>query len=422
MIPIYKSLFRFFIYFSVLLFSIAVFYALDGRFETDFFSFPTLWSDWFYFLYVVIPFIVLVRLIYRRVIKKIPYSESLNSVVFIISLSVVQLLYWIVVDTYKHILFNEVQAVKEKLTNEINSIKPSNINTQFVLNKFNKKRSYKISFTTLIKPTYETDININGYVVGSNKRVTSRTLSLLSDKTQQNHYYYIGEKYFRGKMTSNDEIELKISYSVDFPRKKYKPKAEFAQQLCTWSFIECRKTGKEVAWHDTELFDSTIFRLPYKITNSETPLTKIKLNGFTNLDLLLPFTNISFLSEEATTRHGLIEKFSLKFEVSSLVDGYIYSQISSVMHSGENLNISLEHKSIISKGKNIITIPIDVNELSTLMNSHSGNGTIEFSLFISNNRAWYCPDFICEITNAPSQLEHFVITTKNNYNPEKFRQ
>ena len=417
---LHKSLRLFYIYLGILLFSISVFYAVDGKFETDIISFPTLWTDWFYFLYVVLPFFIFVRLIYRVWIKKIPYTQSLNSVVFIVALSVVQILYWFAVDSYKKLLFYDVQAIEAKLTKEVNSVELANINARFELNKFNKNRSYKLSFSTLSKPTYKTDINIRGYVVGTNKRVSSRTLSLLTNKLNQNHYFYISEKYFRDEITSNDTLDFKISYSVDFPRKKYKPKAELAQQLCTWSFIECSKTENEVAWHDTELFDSTIFQLPYKINSSEKPLTQVKLNGFTNLDLLLPFTDISFLSEETTTKHGFIEKFDLKFEVNSRIDGYIYSQISSAKHSGHLANMPLEHKSTISKGKNIITIPIDINELSTLMNKQTESSTIEFDLFISNNRSWYCPDFVCEINNHPSQFKHFVVTTKSRYHTESF--
>ena len=128
------------------------------------------------------------------------------------------------------------------------------------------------------------------------------------------------------------------------------------------------------------------------------------------------------MSEETTTKHGFIEKFDLKFEVNSRIDGYIYSQISSAKHSGHLVNMPLEHKSTISKGKNIITIPIDINELSTLMNKQTESSTIEFSLFISNNRSWYCPDFVCEIINHPSQLKHFVVTTKSRYHSENFQE
>lgn len=420
MIPVYKSLRRFYIYLGVLLFSIAVFYAFDGNFETDLISFPTLWTGWFYLLYVVIPFFVLVRLLYRVLIKKIPYTQSLHSLVFIVSLSVVQIVYWVVVDINKKLLFSDVQSVKSIITKEMQSINLSDINTRFELNKFNKNRSYKISFTTSTKSTYETYINIKGYVVGTNKHVFSRTLILLPDKLNQSHYFYMSEKDYRDKVTSDDVIDFKVSYSADFPRKKYKPKSEFAQALCTWSFIECGKTGKEVTWHDTELFDSTIFQLPYKIVSDEKPLTQVKLSGFTNLGLLLPFTHISFLTEETMVKQDLINKFSLKFEINSRVDGYIYSQISSAKHSGHLLNIPLEHKSVISKGKNIITIPIDINELSTLMNKQTESGPIEFGLFISNNRSWYCPNLVCEIINLPSQLKHFVVTTKNNYRIENF--
>lgn len=407
-------------YLGILLFSISIFYAVDGKFETDIISFPTLWSYWFYSLYVVLPFFIFVRLVYRVWIKKIPYMQSLNSVFFVVALSVIQILYWFAVNSYKQLLFYDVQAVKENIKKEVGSIKLANINAGFELNKLNKNRSYKLSFSTSSKITYKTDINISGYVVGTNKRVSLRTLSLLPDKLNQSHYFYISEKDFRDEVTSNDMIDFKVLYSVDFPRKKYKPKSELAQQLCTWSFIECSKTENEVAWHDTELFDSTIFQLPYKIESSEKPLTQVKLSGFTNLDLLLPFTKISFLSEETTTKHDLIEKFDLEFEVNSRIDGYIYSQISSAKHSGHLLNIPLEHKSAISKGRNIIAIPIDINELSTLMNKQTESSTIEFGLFISNNRSWYCPDFICEIINHPSQLKHFVVNTKSHYHPKNF--
>lgn len=134
----------------------------------------------------------------------------------------------------------------------------------------------------------------------------------------------------------------------------------------------------------------------------------------------MPFTHISFLSEETTVKQGLINKFSLKFEINSRVEGYVYSQISYAQHSEHLLNIPLEHKSAISKGKNIITIPIDINEISTLMNKQSESGPIEIGLFISNNRGWHCPNFICEIINLPSQLKYFVVTTKNNYRVEDF--
>jgi len=420
MITIRQSLHRFFIYLGVLLFSIAAFYAFDGHFETGIISFPTLWSDWFYLLYVVIPFSILIRLIYRVLVKKIPYTESLHSVVFIIGLIVIQLVYWLVVNTYKTMLFYEVEGVKARLENEVNTVKVTNIKSQYELNKFNKKRSYKISFTTHTQPTYEMHINIKEYVEGGNSKASSRSLILLSDKKVQEHYFYLVEKSYRNKLNSNDILYFKLSYLVYFPRKKYKPKVELAQKLCTWSFIECRKTEKEVAWHNTELFDSTIFQLPYKISSSETPLTKIQLSGFTNLSLLLPFTNILFLSEEITVKQGLIEKFYLKFEVNSRVDGYVYSQISSAEHTGHLLNIPLEHKSAISKGRNIIMIPVDINELSTLMNKQKESGPIGFELFISNNRSWYCPNFICEIVNKPSQLKYLVVSTKNQYRVESF--
>lgn len=233
MIPIYKSLRRFYLYLGVLLFSIASFYAFDGKFETDLISFPTLWTDWFYFLYIVIPLFILVRLLYRGLIKKIPYTQSLHSLVFIVSLSIVELVYWVAVDIHKKLLFNDVQGITETITNEMNSIKISNINSRFEFNKFNKKRSYKISFTTSTKPTYETHMTVKGYVVGTNKHVFSRSLILEPDKLNQSHYFYISEEYQRDKVTSNDEIYFKISHYSDFPRKIYKAKAEFAQKLCT---------------------------------------------------------------------------------------------------------------------------------------------------------------------------------------------
>ena len=420
MISIYKSLRRFYIYLGVLLFSIAAFYVFDGSFETDMISFPTLWTGWFYFLYVVIPFSILVRLFYRVLIKRIPYTQSLHSLVFIVSLSLVQVVYWVVVDINKKLLFSDVQSVKEIITNEIDSINLTNINSKFEINKFNKKRSYRISFTTSTKPTYETYMNVKGYVVGTNIHVFSRTLILRPDKLNQNHYFYMSEKNYRDKVTSDDEVDFKVSYSADFPRKKYKPKAKLAQTLCTWSVIECGSTEKEVTRHDTELFDSTIFQLPYKIVSDEKPFTQVKLSGFTNLGLLLPFTHILFLSEETMVKQELINMFSLKFEITSRVDGYVYSQISYAKHSGQILNIPLEHKSAILKGKNTITIPIDIGELSTLMKNQVENGKIEFGLFISNNRGWYCPNFVCEIINHPSQLKYFVVTTKNYYRIENF--
>ena len=420
MTPLYKSLRRFFIYLAVLLLSITVFYAVDGRFETDFISFPTLWTSWFYFLYVIFPFIVLIRLLYRVLIKKTPYTESLNSVVFIICLLIVQFVYWVGVNAYKTILFYEVEDVKATIQSEINTVEATNIDVQFELNKFNKKRSYKVSFTTQTQPTYKTHINIKEYVKGRSSKGASRTLILLTDKKVQEHYFHLVEKSYRNKLKSNDILDFNISYSGEFPRSKYKPKAEFAQTLCTWSLVECWVMGKEVAWHNTELFDSTIFQLPYTITSEEKPLTQVKLSGFKNLESLLPFTDISFLSEETTIDNGLLKEFLLKFEINSRVDGYVYSQISSAELPYKIVNIHSEHKSAISKGNNIISIPVDVDELSTLINKQTENSPIEFSLYISNNRGWYCPNFICEIINEPSQIKRFEITTKNNYRAENF--
>lgn len=418
--PTHNSLLRLAIYLSVLLISIAGFYGLDGSFETDIISFPTLWTDWFYFLYIVVPLFILVRLIYRIVIKKEPYTQSLNSIVFLVGLIIVHVLYWFVVDTYKSLLFQEVQAVEAKISSEINDVNLTNVNSKFELNRFNKNRSYKISFTTLRKPTYETHINVQGFNVDENKRVLSSSLTLSTAKEKQEHYLYIGEKYLRTEATSKDMLDFKISYTTDFPRARYKSRAKIAQQLCTWSIIGCRNTGKEVSWHDTELFESTIFQLPYKINSSESPLLKIKLSNFTSLDKLLPFTNILFLTEETTRKHGVIEKFILKFKVDSRITGYIYSQIFSAEHSGKLLTIPLEDKSVISKGDNIISFSIDVNELSTLMNTQKESDAIEFKLFISNNRGWYCPNFVCEIINNPNQLKHFVVKTKNIYRAEDF--
>lgn len=236
----------------------------------------------------------------------------------------------------------------------------------------------------------------------------------------QKYHFYIGESSLRNVATLEDTLDFKISYTADFPRDIYKPRAELAQQLCTWSIIQCSNTGKEVAWHDTELFDSTIFMLPYKINSSEKSLTKVKLREFTNINIPLPFTNISFLTEETTLKNGIIDKFILKFNVDSRIDGYIYNQMVSSIHSNKLYNMISEHKGLISKGTNIISIPVDLNELSTLMNKQKESGKIEFELFISNNRGWYCPNFICEITNKPSQLKRLVVTTKNNYHVDNF--
>lgn len=419
--PTHKSLRQLGIYFSVLLFSIGIFYTVDGKFETDgWFSVPTGWTLWFYILYLVIPFITLTRLIFRILIKRKPITQSLNSVVFIIGFSIIAVSYWLIVNYYKMSLYQDFKTTQNKMKNEINTISLTNINSQFEFNKHNKNRSYKVMFTQPKKLTHKTTANIKGFIEDKEKDVYSPSLTLYLDKVNQEYHFDIVESSLRNIATSKDTLGFKVSYTVDFPRDIYKPRAELAQQLCTWSIIQCSNTGKEAAWHDTELFDSTIFMLPYKINSSETPLIKVKLSEFTNIDTPLPFSNISFLTEEATLKNGIIDKFILKFNVDSRIDGHIYNQMVSSTHSNKLYNMISEHKGLISKGKNIISIPVDLNELSTLMNKQTESGKIEFELFISNNRGWYCPNFICEIINNPSQFKRFVVTTKNNYHADNF--
>ena len=406
-------------YFSVLLLSIGVFYVTDGKFETDgWFSVPTGWTLWFYILYLLIPLIILTRLIFRVLIKRKPITQSLNSVFFIIGFSIIAISYWSIVNYYKMSVYFDFKNTQNKIKNEINTISMTNINSQFEFNKHNKNRSYKVEFTQPKKLTHKTTANIKGFI--KDKDVYSPSLYLYPDKMNQKYHFYIVEKSLRNVATSNDTIDFKISYTVNFPRDIYKPRAELAQRLCTWSIIQCSNTGKEVAWHDTELFDSTIFMLPYKINSSEKSLIKVKLSEFTNINLPLPFTNISFLTEETTLKNGVIDKFILKFNIDSRVDGHIYNQMVSSIHSNKLYNMVSEHKGLILKGNNIISIPVDLNELSTLMNKQKESGKIKFELFISNNKAWYCPNFICEIINKPSQLERFVVTTKNNYHADNF--
>ena len=416
-----KNLLQLGIYFSVLLFSIGIFYAVDGKFETyGWFSVPTSWTLWFYILYILIPFVILTRLIFRVLIKRKPFSQSLSSVVFIVGFSIITVFYWSIVNYYKLSLYQDFKATQNKIKTEIDSISLVNINSQFEFNKHNKNRSYKVTFTQPKKLTYKAIANIKGFIESNEKDVYSPSLYLYPHKVDQTYNFDVVESSLRNVATSNDTLDFKISYAVDFPRDIYKPRAELAQQLCTWSIIECSNTGKEAAWHDTELFDSTIFMLPYKINSSEKPLTKVKLREFTNINIPLPFTNFSFLTEETTLKNGIIDKFILKFNVDSRIDGYIYNQMVSSKHSSKLYNMISEHKGNISKGKNIISIPVDLNELSTLMNTLKESGKIEFELFISNNRGWYCPNFICEITNKPSQLKRFVVTTKNNYHADNF--
>lgn len=419
--PTLKNLLQLGIYFSVLLFSIGIFYAVDGKFETDgWFSVPTSWSLWFYILYLVIPFIILTRLIFRVLIKRKPIAQSLNSVVFIIGFSSIAVLYWLTVNYYKIYLYQDFKNTQNKIKNELNTISMTNINSQFEFNKHNKNRSYKVTFTQPKKLTYETTANIKGFIKDKEKDVYSPSLNLHPDKVNQKYHFYIGERSLRNVATSNDTLDFKISYTVYFPRDIYKTRAELAQQLCTWSIIQCSNTGKEVTRHDTELFDSAIFMLPYKINSSKKSLIKVKLSEFTNIDTPLPFSNFSFLTEETTLKNGIIDKFILKFNVDSRIDGHIYNQMVSSTHSNKLYNMISEHKGLISKGKNVISIPVDLNELSTLMNKQKESGKIEFELFISNNRSWYCPNFICEITNHPSQFKRFVVTTKNNYQADNF--
>ena len=416
-----KNLRQLGIYFSILLSSIGVFYAVDGKFETDgWFSAPTGWSLWFYILYLLIPFIILTRLIFRVLIKRKPIDQSLNSVVFIIGFSIITVSYWSIVNYYKISLYQDFKNTENIIKNEINTISLTNISSKFEFNKHNKNRSYKVTFTQPKKLTYKTMAIIKGFIKDKEKDIYSPSLNLYLDKVNQEYHFDIVESSLRNIATSKDTLGFKISYTVNFPRDIYKPRVELAQQLCTWSIIQCSNTGKEVAWHNTELFDSTIFMLPYKINSSEKFLTKVKLSEFTNINTPLPFSNFSFLTEETALKNGIIDKFILKFNIDSLIDGHIYNQMVSSTHSNKLYNMISEHKGLISKGKNIISIQVDLNELSTLMNKQKESGKIEFKLFISNNRSWYCPNFVCEITSHPSQFKRFVVTTKNNYQADNF--
>lgn len=163
--PTLKNLLQLGIYFSVLLFSIGVFYAVDGKFETDgWFSIPTSWTLWFYILYLLIPFIILTRLIFRVLIKRKPISQSLNSAVFMMGFSIIAVFYWSIVNYYKISLYQDFKTTQNKIKTEIDTISLTNINSRFEFNKHNKNRSYKVTFTQPKKLTYKAIANIKGFV------------------------------------------------------------------------------------------------------------------------------------------------------------------------------------------------------------------------------------------------------------------
>ena len=78
-----KPLLYIFSYFCVLLISIYVFYAFDGDFSVEFFGFPTAWSFWFYFLYIVLPLSVLARFIYSVAVKRKHAPQYFSSILFV---------------------------------------------------------------------------------------------------------------------------------------------------------------------------------------------------------------------------------------------------------------------------------------------------------------------------------------------------
>ena len=421
MAQIRKALLFFAIYLCILFLSIGIFYAVDGSFSVEFFGFPTAWTLWFYFLYLALPLGVLIRLVFQLIIRRKSLAQSFVSIVFLIGLSMSHILYGVIANTYKSSLYEDVKATQGNLENKINNISATNVSSKFDYNKYNNNLSYKVGLSLENTLKYEVIADIRGFITDKDKHVSSTSLILLPNKGVLQRSFFISEKRLRGKATSSDEIKLNISYTVDFPQKQYLPLKKLAQQLCTWSIIECNRFGQEVIRHNTQLFSSSIFTLPAKITSTNRLLTKLKINEFSNLDMSLPFDNISFSSEEATIEDGAINEFILNLNVRSKVSGNIYINIPFVNHSGSLKSTNITHQSIIKQGDNTIAIPIDINELFNVVSNSKQDAPLKFTLFISNNRFWYCPNRICEIVNKPHQNEKFVIKSKSKYSKSSFK-
>lgn len=415
-----KAFLYFTIYLCILFLSIGFFYIIDGNLSTDFFSFPTIWALWFYFLYIALPLGVLIRLVYHLAIRKKPLTQSLVSVFFLVGLSIGHILYGAIANTYKSSLYEKVKATQSHLENKISNLSATNVSSEFDHNKYNSNLSYKVAFSIENTLNHKVSVDIRGFVADNDEHVFSTSFTLLPKQSVRQRSFQIGERRLRGKAISSDELKLNISYAASSSHQ-YRPSRDLAQQLCTWSIIECNKFGQEYTRHNTQLFSSSIFSLPTKITSATKLLTKFKLSEFSNLDMNLPFDNISASSEETTIEDGVINEFILNLNVRSKVSGNIYINIPFVNHSGRLESTNITHKSIIKQGDNTIAIPIDINELFNVASNSKQDAPLKFTLFISNNRFWYCPNRICEIVNKPHQNEKFVIKSKGKYSTNSFK-
>ena len=415
-----KAFLLFTIYLCILVLSIGFYYAIDGNLSTEFFGFPTIWALWFYFWYIALPLGILIRLVYHLAIRKKSLTQSLVSVFFLIGLSISHILYGAIASAYKSTLYEETIATQSYLKNKINNLSATNVNAKFDHNKFNNNLSYKIALSLENTLDYKVNVDIRGFVADKDEQVFSTSFNLLPKQSVLQRSFFISERRLRGKATSSDELKLNISYTVSSPQQ-YLPSKYTAQQLCTWSIIECKKFGQEYIRHNTQLFPSSIFASPTKITSNTTFLTKFKLSEFSNLDMSLPFDNISSSSVDTTIEDGIINKFTINLNLRSKVSGNIYINIPFVEHSGRLESTNITHQSIIKHGDNTINIPIDISELYNVVSNSKQDAPLQFTLLISNNRFWYCPNRICEIVNKPHQNEKFVIKSKSKYSKSSFK-
>lgn len=414
-----KALLFFTTYLFVLFLSIGIFYASNGSFSVDFFGFPTAWALWFYFLYAGLPLGILIRLVFQLSIRKKTLAQSFVSIAFLISLSMSHILYGVMANTYKSSLYEDVKATQNYLENTINNISAANVSSKFNYNKYNNNLSYKVTLLFENTLKHEVIANVHGFI--KDKHVFSTSLILLPNNGNLQRSFIISENRLRGKANSNDEVKLNISYAIDFPQKQYLPLTNLAQQLCTWSIIECDRFDQETIRHNTQLFTSSIFTLPAKITSTNVFLTKLKLREFSNLDLSLPFDNFSSSPEKTTIKDGVINKFVLNLNVHSKINGNVYINIPFVSHSGILESTNITYQNIIKQGDNAIAIPIGINKLSNVVKNSKQNAPLKFTLFISNNRFWYCPDRICDIVNKPHQNKKFVIKSESKYSKSSFK-